>query len=140
MTAYVTLFFVSLIAATLIPAQSEAVLGGLLLTHNYSTVGLIVVASIGNILGSVINYGLGRGIERFRNKKWFPASDQQLERASRWYMRYGRWSLLLSWVPFIGDPLTVVAGVLKEKLWVFIGIVALAKVSRYLFVAAVVLS
>lgn len=139
MTAYSVLFLTALIAATLVPAQSESVLSGLLLTHHYSTAGLVVVASVGNILGSMINYALGRGIERFKNRKWFPASDKQLQRASRWYERYGRWSLLLSWAPFIGDPLTVIAGVLKEKFWIFTAIVSCAKIARYLFVAAVIL-
>ncbi|WP_367166004.1 YqaA family protein, partial [Mesorhizobium sp.] len=62
-----------------------------------------------------------------------------LDRATGWYRRYGRWSLLLSWMPIIGDPLTVVAGVLREPLWSFVAIVALAKISRYLAVAGAVL-
>lgn len=137
--AYLSLFLTALIAATIVPAQSEAVLAGLLLSKHYSVVGLLIVASVGNILGSVINYYLGRGIDHFRNKKWFPATDAQIEKASRWYEHYGRWSLLLSWMPFIGDPLTLIAGVLRERFWVFIGIVSIAKIARYLFIAVVTL-
>jgi membrane protein YqaA with SNARE-associated domain len=101
---------------------------------------LVLVASTGNFLGSTVNWALGRGIERFRDRPWFPARSTALDRATGWYRRYGRWSLLLSWVPIIGDPLTVVAGVLREPLWSFVAIVALAKITRYLAVAGAVLS
>lgn len=72
------------------------------------------MASLGNVGGSAVNWLLGRGIERFRDRRWFPAGPSALERAQRWYRRYGKWSLLASWVPVIGDPLTVIAGVLRE--------------------------
>ena len=101
---------------------------------------LIVVASIGNILGSTVNWVVGRGIERLRDRPWFPVRPAALDRATDWYHRCGRWSLLLSWAPIIGDPLTVVAGVLREPLWSFVAIVAVAKVTRYLAIAAAVLS
>ncbi len=137
---YFSLFLTALIAATILPAQSEAVLAGLLLTGAYPVWALIVVASIGNVLGSAINWLLGRGIERFRDRRWFPVKPDALARTERWYRRYGRWSLLLSWAPFIGDPLTVVAGVLREPFPVFLALVTIAKVGRYLALAAVTLS
>ena len=132
------LFMAALLAATLLPAQSEAVLVGLLLA-GYAPWLVLAVASFGNVLGSVINWSLGRGIERLRNKRWFPVSPADLARAERWYRRYGRWSLLLSWMPIIGDPLTVVAGVLREPLPVFLLLVSVAKVGRYLVLIAVTL-
>jgi membrane protein YqaA with SNARE-associated domain len=137
---YGGLFAVAFAAATILPAQSEAALAGLLATDSFSPAMLVLVASLGNVLGSVVNWGLGRGIERFRDRPWFPLRPAMLNRATSWYRRYGRWSLLLSWMPIIGDPLTVVAGVLREPLWSFVAIVALAKVSRYLVVAGAVLS
>ena len=137
---YLTLFLTALVAATILPAQSEAVLAGLLLTRDYPVWALIAVASAGNVLGSVINWGLGRGIERFADRRWFPVKREALARAERWYRRYGRWSLLLSWAPVIGDPLTVVAGVLREPFPVFLALVTIAKVGRYLVLAAVTLS
>jgi membrane protein YqaA with SNARE-associated domain len=137
---YSGLFLTALIAATILPAQSEAVLAALLLTREYPVWALLAVASAGNVLGSVINWGLGRGIERFRERRWFPVKSDALARAERWYRRYGRWSLLLSWAPFIGDPLTVVAGVLREPFPVFLALVTIAKVGRYLVLAAVTLS
>jgi membrane protein YqaA with SNARE-associated domain len=120
--------------------QSETALAGLLLTESFPPATLIAVASVGNVLGSVANWLIGRGIERFRGRKWFPVGPTMLERAMKWYHRYGRWSLLLSWVPVVGDPLTVVAGVLREPFWSFIAIVAIAKISRYLVIAAITLS
>ena len=97
---------------------------------------LLAVASFGNTLGSAVNYAMGRGIERFRNRRWFPVTDAQLDRATRWYNRWGYWSLLLSWAPF-GDAITVVAGVLRTPFWLFLALVALAKTGRYAIVAAV---
>ena len=120
------------------PAQSEAVLAGLLLAGHRPWL-LIAVASLGNVLGSVLNWWLGRGITRFQGRRWFPVSPAALERAGQHYRRYGHWSLLLSWVPVIGDPLTLVAGVMREPLWRFLLLVTLAKTGRYLVLAAVVL-
>lgn len=136
---YAGLFLAALAAATILPMQSEAVLVGLLLA-DYSPALLVTVASVGNVLGSVINWLLGRGIERFRDRPWFPVSEARFDRAQCWYRRYGRWSLLLSWMPIIGDPLTVVAGVLREPLPVFLLLVAIAKIGRYVVLAATVLS
>jgi len=139
LAVYAGLFLTALAAATILPMQSEAALIGLILTGAYPVWLLIVVASIGNVLGSVINWMLGRGIERFRDRKWFPVNQAALDRAQTWYQRYGKWSLLLSWAPIIGDPLTVVAGVLREPLPVFLLLVTIAKVGRYLVLAAATL-
>lgn len=135
---YAGLFVVAFGAATLLPLQSEALLTGLLLA-DYDPALLIAIASTGNVLGSTVNWGIGRQVERFRNRRWFPANEAQLERARGWYQRYGKWSLLLSWVPVIGDPLTLVAGVMRERLSTFLVLVAIAKMGRYIAVAAVVL-
>lgn len=137
--AYAGLFATALLAATILPMQSEAVLVALLLATDHPVWALIAVASLGNVLGSVINWLLGRGIHRFRGRKWFPVRPAALARAERWYRRYGRWSLLLSWAPVIGDPLTVIAGVLREPFPVFLLLVTLAKVGRYLVLAALTL-
>jgi membrane protein YqaA with SNARE-associated domain len=126
-------------AATLLPLQSEAVLVGMLILERYSTELLFAVATLGNVLGSAVNWYLGRSVERFRNKRWFPVSQNTLENAQRSYLRYGHWTLLLSWVPVIGDPLTLVAGVMREPLWRFLMIVTLAKGTRYLVLIGVTL-
>lgn len=139
LSAYLGLFTAAFAAATLLPAQSEAVLVGLLLHGGYGATALLAVATLGNVLGSVVNWLLGRSIERLRHKRWFPVSDRQLENAQRRYHRFGRWSLLLSWVPIIGDPLTVIAGTLREPLWSFLLLVTVAKGGRYLLLAAITL-
>jgi membrane protein YqaA with SNARE-associated domain len=133
LAVYAGLFVAAFVAATMFPGQSEAVLAGLFLA-GYSPVLLLVVASAGNILGSVVNWVLGRWIEHFRDRPWFPVTPAALERAQGWYQRYGKWSLLLSWAPVIGDPLTMIAGILREPLPVFLLLVTIAKVARYIVV------
>ena len=139
LSGFFGLFFAAFGAATLLPMQSETVLAGLLLTDRYTSWTLLAVATSGNVLGSALNWLLGRSIEHYRHKRWFPVSEDKLEKAQQAYHRFGRWSLLLSWVPIIGDPLTVVAGVLREPLWSFLLIVTLAKATRYLLLAALTL-
>ena len=134
--AYLGLFIVAFGAATVLPLQSEAVLVGLLLLDEHPVWALVAVATVGNVLGSMTNWLLGRYIERWRHKRWFPISEVKLERAQRSYQRHGRWSLLLSWVPVIGDALTVMAGTMREPLWSFTLIVLIAKLARYLVLAA----
>ena len=126
------LFLASLAAATVLPLQSEFFLVGLLLSGDFSWWLLLTVASVGNTLGSVVNWYLGRFIARFEGRRWFPVGRDKLARAEAWYRRWGRWSLLLSWAPFVGDPLTIAAGVLRERLPVFVALVALSKTARYL--------
>ena len=135
---YLGLFLVALVAATILPAQSEAALVGLLLAGHPPWL-LLLIASAGNVLGAVINWLLGRGVDKFAGRPWFPAKPESLARARAWYTRYGKWSLLLSWVPIIGDPLTLAAGVMRERLSVFLALVTVAKAGRYAVLTAVTL-
>ena len=130
------LFLSAFGAATLLPLQSEAVLLGLLVQNKQHAVLLIAVASLGNILGSCVNWYLGLKIVHYKNKKWFPVSADKMLKAQATYQKYGYWSLLLSWVPIIGDPITLIAGLLKENLVRFLLMVSIAKIGRYLFVYA----
>lgn len=134
------LFGVAFAAATILPLQSEALLTGLLLTTEHAPWALVAVASLGNILGSCVNWWLGRSIEHFKDRKWFPVKPQSLEKMQLMYAKYGRWSLLLSWVPLIGDPITVTSGIMKEKLATFVLFVGIAKTCRYIVVALLTLN
>ena len=134
--AYGGLFLAAFLAATILPMQSETALAGLVLAGHQPVALLLLAASLGNVLGSVTNWLLGRFIA---DRKWFPASPDALARAGRQYRRWGHWSLLLSWVPIIGDPLTVIAGMLREPLWRFVLLVGVAKIGRYLVLVWVVL-
>ncbi|MCX5493557.1 DedA family protein [Kaistia dalseonensis] len=129
------LFAASFLAATLIPAQSEAVLVALVVKGGVSVPLIVCVAGIGNVLGSLVNWWLGRCIDRFRDRRWFPVSAPALERAQRWYGRFGRWSLLFAWLPVVGDPLTLVAGIMREPLPSFLILVAFGKFARYALLA-----
>lgn len=136
LAALAGLFVAAFGAATLLPFQSEIVFAALALREEGSPLWVLVaVASTGNTLGSVVNWVLGRWIERFRNKRWFPASAEQLQRAQDWYARWGWPVLLLSWAPF-GDAITVAAGLMRTPLPLFLAVVGLAKTARYIALAA----
>ena len=137
LAVYAGLFAAALAAATVLPVQSEVVLIPLLLGEHYPPWLLVLVASLGNTLGSAVNWALGRLLARFEHQRWFPVRRQTIARAEAWYHRHGRWSLLLSWLPVIGDPLTIVAGVLREPFPVFLFLVAIAKTARYVAVVAI---
>lgn len=132
--SYFILFISAFASATLLPMQSEALLFTFLITEKYTIWVLLFYASLGNILGSCVNWWLGVRIEQYKHKKWFPVSEEKLLKAQQFYQRYGSWSLLLSWVPIIGDPITLVAGLLKERFLKFLLFVSIAKIGRYLFI------
>ena len=137
---YSGLFLIAFGAATILPLQSEWVVVGLLLDGIHPWEVVVLVASLGNILGSMVNWLLGRSFAHFQNRRWFPVYQKNMTRAEEWYHHYGRASLLLSWVPIIGDPLTIAAGVLREPLWSFALLVGIAKLGRYLALTAVTLN
>lgn len=121
-------------AASLLPMSSELVLITFLTEYGATDgaiLGLWFVATLGNTLGAAINALLGMYLTRFQNKPWFPVSARQLVCAKQWFQRYGKWSLLFSWLPIVGDALTVMAGVFRLQMWVFFILVALAKGIRY---------
>jgi membrane protein YqaA with SNARE-associated domain len=131
---YLSLFGISFLAATILPFSSELTLAGLISTSNYDNLSLLVFASFGNVLGSVFNWGLGFYARNLTIKKWFPFKETQIERSSKWFSKFGKWSLLFAWVPIVGDPLTFVAGLLRVRFLDFIILVAIGKVSRYLII------
>jgi membrane protein YqaA with SNARE-associated domain len=131
---YLSLFGISFLAATILPFSSEFTLAGLISTSNYDNLLLLVVASFGNVLGSVFNWSLGFYSRNLTTKKWFPFKETQIERSSKWFSKFGKWSLLFAWAPIVGDPLTFVAGLLRVRFLDFIILVAIGKVSRYLII------
>ena len=136
--AYFGLFLSALLAATVLPMSSEAVIATMSASGEYHTGTLLVVASIANTLGSLINWMLGRYCLHWQNRKWFPVGPAAMELATNWFNHYGLWSLLLAWMPIIGDPLTLLAGVLRVNLWVFLALVAISKTARYAVVLGLV--
>ena len=132
--SYFQLLIISFLAATILPFSSEVVLTTMYLSNSFETYLLLIFASIGNILGSITNWYLGKKITIFQNRKWFPVSPDQLNRSQIYFQKYGLWSLLLAWVPIIGDPLTLLAGVLKVRFGIFFLLVSISKISRYVFI------
>ena len=131
---YLSLFGISFLAATILPFSSELSLAGLISTSNFNNSLLLIAASLGNIFGSIVNWFIGFYSRNLTTKKWFPFKETQLEKSSKWFRKFGKWSLLFAWVPVIGDPLTLVAGLLRIRFLDFIILVAIGKVSRYFVV------
>ena len=128
---YLSLFIISFLAATILPFSSELTLAGLMATSSYDNLFLLIIASLGNIFGSVVNWILGFYSRNLSKKKWFPFKNKQIEKSSKWFNKFGRWSLLFAWVPIIGDPLTLAAGLLRVKFTEFLILIIIGKVSRY---------
>ena len=131
---YLSLFIISFLAATILPFSSELTLAGLMATSSYDNLLLLITVSLGNVLGSVVNWILGFYSRNLSKKKWFPFKDEQIEKSSKWFNKFGRWSLLFAWVPIIGDPLTLAAGLLRVKFIEFLILVTIGKISRYLVI------
>ena len=137
MTAYLLLFGSAFLAATILPFYSEVVLFSLL-RDGGDPIALVAVATLGNTLGAVVNWALGRYLLHFQDRRWFYFSRQQIEKAQRWYQRYGFWSLLFAWLPIGGDALTLIAGIMKVRLWLFLLLVGTGKGLRYVSVVYIV--
>ena len=128
---YAGLFVAAVLAATLLPGSSEAALVALALAGQHSMPGLLLVATVGNTLGSAANWAAGRWLAQYAGRRWFPVSHARLDQATAWFRRYGAWSLLFAWVPIVGDPLTAAAGALRMPFLPFIVLVAAGKAARY---------
>ena len=120
--------------ATIVPFGSEVYFATLLSLGKYNNFLLLVSASVGNVLGSVFNWICGYYINYFVKKSWFPIKQDKIKKGTELFNKYGKWSLLLSWVPFIGDPITFVAGTLRFSFIPFIILVSIGKVGRYLVI------
>lgn len=135
---YFGLFIAAFLAATILPLSSEIVLSSLLLS-GLSPTALVTIATIGNVLGSLINYALGYWASLEIIKKWLKISEEEFIRAEQRFVKYGLFSLCFAWVPIIGDPLTVIAGVLRIRLLWFVILVAVGKLTRYIFISYLLL-
>ena len=131
---YIGLFFASFLAATILPLSSEVVLVFLLL-KSINPIILISVATFGNVLGSFVNYLIGAWGSALIIKKFLKISEDDFLKAKQRFKKYGVYSLFFAWVPIIGDPLTVVAGVLKINILLFIALVTSGKLIRYVIIA-----
>ncbi|MDT8375704.1 MAG: YqaA family protein [Mariprofundaceae bacterium] len=129
-----TLFFSALISSTLFPGGSEAVLF-LKLNQGDDPLSLVIIATVGNVLGSLITYGMGRLGNEAVHKKWLRMDEAKVARAEVWFARYGMPSLLLAWLPVVGDPLCLAAGLLRSHVGLFLLLVSIGKAARYTVLA-----
>ena len=131
---YFSLFIFCLSLGTFFPFASESYLASLLISEKYNVILLLVFASLGNILGSVISWLFGYFMNYFIQKPWFPLNKYLFQKASNIFKKYGKWSLLLSWVPIIGDPIAFAAGALRYNFILFIIFISIGKFGRYFLI------
>jgi membrane protein YqaA with SNARE-associated domain len=117
-------------AATILPFYSEIAFIGML-EQGFAPFWVWLVATAGNSLGAVVNWILGRFFTRFEERRWFPFKPESLHRSQTWFQKYGVWSLLLAWLPLVGDALTFVAGVMRVRFELFFVLTAIGKGTRY---------
>lgn len=134
---YIILFLSAFVSATLFPLGSEALLV-YDISQGHNIVLLLLFATIGNTLGSYVNYYLGLKGEEFCERKNF-LKKEKIESYKKFFDTYGGFALLLSWLPIIGDPITFIAGILKYDLKKFLFLVLLAKFGRYLVLALLII-
>jgi len=127
------------LAATILPLSSELILSALLLAGENPLI-VMVIATIGNVAGSMVNYLIGRWGADSILHRWFKLSSAQTDKAEQQFNRYGKWSLLFSWVPIIGDPLTFIAGLFKVNFVLFLVLVTLGKFARYWVISQAILA
>ena len=120
--------------ATIIPFGSEVYFITLLSLEKYNHFILFLVVSVGNVLGSLFNWICGFYINFFIKKSWFPINNKIIDRGNKLFIKYGKWSLLISWFPLIGDPITFAAGTLRYPIIPFLVLVSIGKVGRYLII------
>ena len=125
-TGLAALFAAAFVSATVLPANSEIVLLAVLKAFPDRFVEAIVVATVGNTLGCLTTYGVGRLV---------PERKAPSARVVAWVRRYGAWALLLSWVPIVGDAMCAAAGWLRVGVGPSLAAMAAGKLARYLVVA-----
>ena len=135
---YILLAIFAFGSATIIPFSSEVYVA-YLLTNQFSVIAVVLVASVANVLGAIVNWWLGKQLHQFKHRRWFYFSEDQIISGQKRFDRYGRWSLLLAWLPIVGDVLTLVAGFMRIKILPFCVLVGIGKTARYTFFAYVTL-
>jgi len=130
MSVVLGVFAAAFLAATILPFSSEVVVSAAILSGS-SALAVWLAASVGNTLGAVANGILGAALTTKAARRWLGVGESQYERATRWYGKWGVWSLLLAWMPVVGDALTVVAGALHVRWWFFVTLVFIGKSGRY---------
>lgn len=132
------LFSSSLLAATVFPAQSELVFTSLIIANHHPWYLLLFIATLGNVLGSLVNWFLGYYFMKFQDRKWFPVKEHKIDKYLEMYQKRGAWLLLFAWVPIIGDPITVVAGMSRVNIWLFLLLVSVGKLGRYFVILLII--
>lgn len=127
---YFGLFIIAFLSATVIPATTEAFMMAMT-ALGYSLLGILIIATVGNVLGAVFNYFIGRRGISFLEKSRFSPKPELINRLKSYFRRWGAIILFFSWLPFVGDPLTIVAGLVGVPFRFFIPWVIVGRFLRY---------
>ena len=132
---YGEMFAAALLASTIVPFSSDILLAGFIAAGEKNISSLLFWATFGNSLGATLNLALGKYLHHYHERRWYPISPNAQLHAEHWFRRFGIWALLFSWLPVIGDPLTLIAGVLGVRLLPFLLLVITGKAARYALIA-----
>jgi len=134
---YWTLFFSALISSTLMPGGSEALLSYLIIDGG-NVYMLVAIATLGNVLGSLITYGMGRFLNQTFQNSRFRMNPKHLSTAETWFAKFGQPALIFAWLPIVGDPLCFIAGMMRSHVMLFVLLITIGKFLRYAVLAAIV--
>jgi len=134
--SYIGLFAGCFLSATIIPFASEAFVIAMFL-GGFDPWMVVLVAGLGNWLGGMTNYGLGVLLDFHHLEKWFKLNPAKLEKFRNWVNRYGVWTALISWLPVLGDPLTLALGVFRVNVWWVAILSFTGKIVRYIVMALI---
>lgn len=128
------------IAGTFFPFSSEAVMATLLVTTGMSPVMTVVSATIGNVLGSMVNYYIGRLGNKDTVARWFKIKPERMDKAQDYVMKYGAWMGFFTFVPILGTAIAIALGILRANPWMTFLTTFIGKTLRYIFIAYTVVA
>jgi len=139
LSVYLLIFSISFLAATILPLGSESTVVYYILM-DYNVYVIVLVASVGNYLGALTNYYVGYLGEKTILSKYIKPEKKKMIEAKRYFDKYGVPILFFSWVPIVGDALTVFAGVVRSDIKKFTFFVFAGKFARYAVLAILIKS
>lgn len=132
-------FIAGAISASILPGTTEVAMATAIGAFKLAPIPVIAAATAGSVAGSGVQWAIGRFLASYRDHRRFPLKAADYDKYAAWFQRYGVWALIMSWLPGVGDVLTLVGGLFRTPFWLSMVLVGLAKGARFaLFAYALV--